>query len=364
MTEINRELPFTLARSSRATLVEQVADGLRRAVDSGFYKPGDVLPTTRGLADALGVSRIVTRAAVRKLAEAGLVNPKPGVGSVVIGRRGKLWRGNILFVSRTNGCIYYDNVFTATLRSHLVKTGWLFTQVSVAPDSDGRVDVSELELHLSSPVTLAVSMFTAPEVARALSRSGVPFVTIGGDARKYKGRVGRVRYDRSSVMLDLIAVARASGVRTALQVGWEDTVAALDALSSAGIRTSNWSIPIPAGARLPAAVSFASRDAFMSRLSRSRAWLPDLIYFSDDYVCAGALAAFAAKGVRVGEDVRVATWANLGIGPVFANELTRLEMDPQSDADKVASAVLAKLEADADAFQLTLGPVFRRGATL
>lgn len=356
--------PFAVVRSSQATLVEQVAEGLRRAIDSGFYKPGDVLPTTRGLADALGVSRIVTRAAVRELAEAGLINPKPSVGSVVLGRRGKLWRGNILFVSRSNGCIYYDSVFTATLCARLVKAGWLFTQVSVAPDSDGQVDVSELELHLTHPVTLAISMFTAPEVARVLSRSGVPFVTIGGDARKYRGRVGRVSYDRSSTMIDLIASASASGVRTALQVGWEDTDDALDAFNSAGIRTSKWRIPIPAGARMPAAVSFASRDAFLSRLSRSRAWLPDLIYFSDDYVCAGALAAFAAKGVRVGEDVRVATWANLGIGPVFAKELTRLEMDPQSDADKVASSVLAKLEADTGPFKLTLGPVFRRGATL
>ena len=64
---IRDRLPFAVVRSSRATLVEQVAEGLRRAIDSGFYKPGDVLPTTRDLATALGVSRIVTRAAVREL---------------------------------------------------------------------------------------------------------------------------------------------------------------------------------------------------------------------------------------------------------------------------------------------------------
>jgi GntR family transcriptional regulator/MocR family aminotransferase len=109
------KLPFAVARSSRATLVEQVAEGLRRAIDSGFYKAGDVLPTTRDLATSLGVSRIVTRAAVRELAEAGLINPKPSVGSVVLGRSGKLWRGNVLFISRAKGWMYYVNVFTATL---------------------------------------------------------------------------------------------------------------------------------------------------------------------------------------------------------------------------------------------------------
>ena len=132
---VHARLPFAVARSSRATLVEQVAEGLRRAIDSGFYKAGDVLPTTRDLAAALGVSRIVTRAAVRELAEAGLINPKPSVGSVVLGRSGKLWRGNVLFISPSNGRIYYANVFIATLRARLVKAGWLVTQVSATTDS-------------------------------------------------------------------------------------------------------------------------------------------------------------------------------------------------------------------------------------
>ena len=77
-----------------------------------------------------------------------------------------------------------------------------------------------------------------------------------------------------------------------------------------------------------------------------------------------AIAAFVAAGIRVPEDVRVATWANRGNGPFYAKELTRTEMDPQGDADKVATAVLARLEDRSDNFPPTLGPVFRRGATL
>ena len=190
-----RELkpPFAVARSSRATPVEQVAEGIRRAINTGFYKPGDVLPTTRDLATALGVSRIVTRAAVRELAEAGLINPKPSVGSVVLGRRGKLWRGNVLFVSRANGCAYYINVFTSTLRTRLVKSGWLFTHVAVEPGADGKADVSELELQLTHPVTLAVVLFDNPAAERVLSHSGIPFVTIGNvPSCRLQGCVGPV----------------------------------------------------------------------------------------------------------------------------------------------------------------------------
>ena len=83
LTDRGAKLPFAVARSSRATLVEQVVDGLRQCILSGFYKVGDILPTTRDLAAQLGVSRIVTRAAVAELTKEELINPKPGVGCMV-----------------------------------------------------------------------------------------------------------------------------------------------------------------------------------------------------------------------------------------------------------------------------------------
>ena len=355
-------LPFAVVRSSRATLVEQVAEGLRRAIDSGFYKVGDVLPTTRDLAVALGVSRIVTRAAVRELAEAGLINPKPSVGSVVLGRHGKLWRGNVLFISRAKGWMYYANVFTATLRTRLVKAGWLFTHVAVEPGADGKVDVSELELQLTHPVTLAVVLFDNPVAERLLSRSGVPFVTIGDvPSCRLKGCVGHVRYDRSATAAEIAKAAVDVGVKTAVQVGCEDFDDVGAALKVAGIRTKKWAIPIPKDGIMPMAVSSAARDAFADRRKGD---LPDLFYFSDDYLCVGALAAFVAAGIRVPGDVRVATWANRGNGPFYAMELTCAEMDPQGDADKVATAVLARLEDRPGDLPQTLGPVFKKGATL
>ena len=90
-TSMEANLPFKVSRSSRRTLVEQVVDGLRQCIVSGRYRKGDILPTTRELAERLGVSRIVTRAAVRALSEAGLINPRPGVGCVVLGTGGRLW---------------------------------------------------------------------------------------------------------------------------------------------------------------------------------------------------------------------------------------------------------------------------------
>lgn len=364
LTDRGAKLPFAVARSSRATLVEQVVDGLRQCILSGFYKVGDILPTTRDLATQLGVSRIVTRAAIAELTREELINPKPGVGCMVLGCGGKVWKGNVLFISRSNGRTYYVNVFTSILREKLVSTGWRFTQVTVTPDSKGHADVSELELWLSHPVTLAIVMFDNPAVERILSRSGVPFVTLGNKTIcRTKGCVGHVQYDRTTAAEELAGMARSSGVKSALQVGMEKFDDVGEALRCAGIRFKIWNIPAMPGGKLPQSLSFAVRDAFAQRLSKSKSWLPDMIYFSDDHACVGALVALTAAGVRVPEDIRVVTWSNAGNEPVYAKELTRIEMDPEDDAGKFGEAILSHLEGCARAFPLTLGPKFREGET-
>jgi DNA-binding LacI/PurR family transcriptional regulator len=219
-----------------------------------------------------------------------------------------------------------------------------------------------LELYLTHPVTLAIIMFDNPVAERVLSKAGVPFIALGNSARcRVKGCVGHVRYDRSASSDDFAAYVASIGAKSVLQIGMEgfDDVGA--ALSKAGVEVRRMDIPrLPFGSA-PADVAFAACDAFAAKLAKSRNWLPDLIYFSDDYVCAGALAAFADAGVRIPEDVRVVTWANRGNCPVHTKPLARMEMDPENDAKKVAAALVDCLEGRGGVFPLTLGPVFKVG---
>src|SRR5438094_25634 len=50
-------LPLTLDRASEIPLAVQLADALRESASSGHLRGGDRLPSTRALADRLGVSR-------------------------------------------------------------------------------------------------------------------------------------------------------------------------------------------------------------------------------------------------------------------------------------------------------------------
>ena len=76
----------------------------------------------------------------------------------------------------------------------------------------------------------------------------------------------------------------------------------------------------------------------------SRADPPDALFFYDDYLASGGLIALAATGIRVPEEMRVATLANRGLGPVWFKPLTRLEYDPVGNARLIGGYVLAILD--------------------
>ena len=50
------EIPFCVGKFTGVSLTRQIADGIRSAIESGYYKAGQVLPTRKEFARALGVS--------------------------------------------------------------------------------------------------------------------------------------------------------------------------------------------------------------------------------------------------------------------------------------------------------------------
>lgn len=363
---MERSLPFSVSRSSRHSLAAQVADGLRECIASGFYKAGETLPPTRELAEMLGVSRIVTRAALHALAEEGLVNPRPGVGGIVLGSGERRWNGRVMVIVSTDGRTYYVNVFTATLRAMLVKAGWLFTQTTVEFGNGTNADTSELEVQLAHKVDLAIIVFDNKAAERALTAAGVPYVVLGqGTLAKSASRLAQVRYDRGAASEEVARVCAEAGVKSCLQIGPEAVAGDMaPALVKAGIAFSSMTIKTKADGLMPETVAFAARDAFARRLADCRFKLPDLLYFSDDHACTGALIAMLEAGVRIPGDVKVLTWANRGNGPVFSKPLSRIEFDPEAHAKLFAKGVLHYLDTGETPTFASFTPRFVRGETL
>ncbi|MFD7443951.1 FadR/GntR family transcriptional regulator [Streptomyces sp. NPDC059909] len=73
--------------SGPVRLADQVAAILAEEIESGRLAEGDKLPTEVALVKQLGVSRTVVREAVSRLRNAGLVEPRQGLGVFVMPRR-------------------------------------------------------------------------------------------------------------------------------------------------------------------------------------------------------------------------------------------------------------------------------------
>ena len=76
-------LPALAARAPGTSLRRGLTDGLRRAIEHGELAAGLRLPSSRGLADDLGVSRGVVTDAYGQLAAEGWIDQRPGARPVV-----------------------------------------------------------------------------------------------------------------------------------------------------------------------------------------------------------------------------------------------------------------------------------------
>ena len=69
--------------TSATPIFQQIADGIRAAVASGIYRPGDLIPSVRAQALALLVNPNTVQRAYEQLERDGLITGKKGVGMIV-----------------------------------------------------------------------------------------------------------------------------------------------------------------------------------------------------------------------------------------------------------------------------------------
>jgi DNA-binding FadR family transcriptional regulator len=67
----------------KSSLVDRVVESIQRQITNGQIMPGAMLPPERELCEQMGVSRTALREAVRMLVSKGLLETRPGVGTIV-----------------------------------------------------------------------------------------------------------------------------------------------------------------------------------------------------------------------------------------------------------------------------------------
>jgi len=379
MGKASYRLSFRIDRQAGKTLTAQVADGLREAILTRRFKPGNTLPTKLEMAAELGVNDITIRRALAQLKREGLIAPRPRRGILVCDPTRFSWRGHVLFASWSGPDMYYHTVMAAEITRRLHAQRFLVTDMHLDgaahaneyPEMRGVLETRSVDLVLVEGGGWIEFQGQGPTVWEVLKRFRLPVVYV--DAVHPTAEVS-VRPDIGLSTADayeaLAAHCLECGIRSAL-------LAAKDAprfsahhpaqalalqMEAQGISCDWLEVTPVAGLRSPESVERGGLRAMQTWLALARP-LPDFIYFDDDFIARGALLALTRHGIRIPEDVQVASWANKGLGPVYDKPLTRIEMDPVAHGVTVAEYVLRVLSEGVRPSPLALTPDFIAGAT-
>ena len=362
-----RKPPFSIDRGRRGNLAVQIADGLRRSIQTGFYKPGEPLPPIRALSSMLEVGRVNVERAVASLTEEGLLNPRPKVGSVVCGAGDALWKGQVLIVVPPGASNPLVNGISGMLRDELTKAGYLFLIASVPRRKNGSFDFAMLKTVLRQRVDLVILLHDKKAIAERLSAEGVPFVRLASDGYRPEHCVGLVRFDAAAAFSGFEEHCRRVKPKSVLLASlWDEMIPKgileIDGVGSEKLEIGKSGLFAADGA----AVAELAVGIFERKFrDEGRGWLPDVLYLADDYFAMGALTTLLSHGIRIPEDVRVVVWANKGggCGPVFTKRFTRIEVDIRSCGTKVVESVLEYLCTGRFPESVEIDPVYLTGDT-
>jgi len=344
--EVVPEIPFCVGRSTSVSLARQIAEGIRSAIASGYYKPGQVLPTRKEFARALGVSERAPREAVALLAAEGVVYTRRCLGCVVAEPGERKWLGKVLLVESDYVLGYYHAALFESFCRRMMESGYTVTRIACPGSSKETTGMRLLKDALRQPFDFVISLETDRRVVSLLKGSGVRHLVFSRKKPTGVPCEECISIDVEAAMRAMIDHCERRGVRSIVQVGLKGMSEVLDLrdfIAYTGIRLSSLDLPVGNDRTGVENITYGVMQAFLKRLSYDRKWLPDLLFFRDDFAAVGALTALLAAGVRVPEDVRVVTMSNRGNRPVFPKSLARIEIDPLQNGIVYAERVLHAL---------------------
>ena len=306
----------------------------------GRLKAGEPIPTIKQLAEATGLTFRVARGVVEQLAKEGFVHSRPRVGTVVMQRDAGTLYGRVLFVlPDVDACSYHVTMIADALRRRLGAVGYAFSTVVFSKSK--RIGLTFLRHELDRAPDVAVVIYGTKSVRKCLRKAGVKSVYIYGD--RPANEDGRwIRFSADEAISDFVRHCVRAGVKSVTQVRFagNDTPDARYALAAKGIKSS-WIT----GPRMDGFGRYEGieRSAYNMFMNMTRDDFPDVFLFWDDFVAQGALTAFLGRGLKIPNDINVVSLSNRGLGPVYAETLTRFECDASETGEKVAAYVLSLL---------------------
>lgn len=360
-------LPFSIDRKSVVKLPHQVADGLRRCVVDGIIAPGEKMPSAMALASELGVSRRVAIEALRILAGDGIVSLRAKTRAIVNTAVSHVKNHRILIIQQGGVIGNAMSTFFDQLGIRLGEAGYGVNFASLPRVGSRQMyDIARLRAALRVPYELIVCPYAKTYVMSVVKAAGQPFAMMFDGATSDRNCVGGIDIDTAGVYNAFAMHCARRRVRRVVVVEkWRGNGKdVLAALASAGVGAEPWIVSAKICTFRDESLERAMFDAFARRISSAgKSWLPDVIYFTDESSCYGAMTAMLTYGVRVPEDVRVATVAIRGGIRAYKTTLTRIEYDGCAMGDVASGMLLEYLRTGEFPVGASLRPAYRVGGS-
>ena len=170
-----KPIPFKIDRNNRVNLPEQLANGFRVAIRSGYYKQGERLPSFAEIVRELDVSIRAPRDAMKILMGENLVRSRQRIGCEVMTHGEKVWKGRVLGVmcAAYEGS-YYISVLVGAIRKAIIAAGYSFISVTIDRKRNGKPDFSQLDAMMKESVDFVIAVYPDGPTTRRLARYAVP----------------------------------------------------------------------------------------------------------------------------------------------------------------------------------------------
>ena len=360
---------FEIDKLMAKSLTKQICDGYRTAIADGRLAGGDRFPTCREICEEFGVSMIVSAAVVRQLGREGLIRSRPLMGSIVVPQESTAWRDTVLFVNAGGTVSAYASVLAATLRERMTTAGFLFATIDMPSRFIGQADVARLSAALASHPKLVIVLHARSEVLAAVAKAGVDYVVVDDGVKSSRRRPpglcrGVVSTDYHAPIADFVTHCKTASVKRVLEVGFENGYAsAATAFRRVGIAVSLLRVKETPAFRHYGHVQRAGIVAVDNLFADGKDALPDLVYFTDDYLASGALVSFSRHGIRFPEDVYFVSLATKGFEPLWWQDVTRIEWDWFAQGEELARQFVGMLESRSERVDVTISPRYVTGET-
>jgi GntR family transcriptional regulator len=131
-------------------LYYKIEQDLKKKIENGTYKVGDLLPSEREMIEMYGVSRLTAREAINRLVNDGLVIKIQGKGTYVSSPR-KVHRIGSLYSPGEEMLLHYEVIETKVLKIHKTRADKALSKILEVPEKEQLIYIERLRSANNTP---------------------------------------------------------------------------------------------------------------------------------------------------------------------------------------------------------------------